>query len=158
MSNLQKYIDDINPDIKNKIDTIMEEQSKYYTPEIEEFHIGFRYLDEGGSQVCDGDDLCGYILDDYEHKPDDFYYRVKYLDRDDIEELGWSLTTYQHKGETRYYMMYDESMYYLILFKGNKISIEYQDRDVLEAELDLFNGVCKNYSQLKTIMTQVGIL
>ena len=74
----------------------MKEENKYYVPEIEEFFVGF----EVENRLTKHDlwieciteaDLLDNVLDDYEHHPNDVpdLYRVKYLSKQCIEELGF---------------------------------------------------------------------
>lgn len=61
-------------------------ENKYYAPDISEFHVGFIYYNEkdnttGESDGTDIESFCFLGIPDY--------IKVKYLDRDDIEELGW---------------------------------------------------------------------
>jgi hypothetical protein len=67
----------------------MSKENKYYTPEIEEFHVGFEY-EFGGEGYWDTEEW------DFDFKRKDLYtvlgekkIRVKHLDREDIESLGW---------------------------------------------------------------------
>lgn len=68
---------------------------KFYVPDITEFHVGFEYqqknklgewkdltITNGGSEYPDYDqlDYVTWWLEDI---------RVKYLDKEDIESLGW---------------------------------------------------------------------
>ena len=71
--------------------------SKYYTPKIEEFHVGFEYewyLEFKNNWVkskyeatdfLDHDGIC--FFDDYKTRV-----RVKYLDQEDIDSLGFEET------------------------------------------------------------------
>lgn len=62
-------------------------KSKYYTPDISEIHQGFRFeyqLHNSWKQVDLEHIECFY---DYCCNIEEL--RVKYLDREDIEELGW---------------------------------------------------------------------
>jgi len=68
--------------------------NRYYTPKIEEFHIGFEY--EYYSPLFEEWKQCVYAdLEDCYHAVKDISqnletkYRVKYLDNTDIEELGF---------------------------------------------------------------------
>lgn len=68
--------------------------SKYYTPEIEEFHVGFEC--EYKSTINNNTYWTSLKLEK-EHFSDDHYYnpfrlflRVKYLDKEDIESLGFN--------------------------------------------------------------------
>jgi ribosomal protein S13 len=72
---------------------------KYYTPELNEFHIGFEYeyedINESGSttswyKTIVKENEC-YIIDQHLKYSDDLNLRVKYLDKEDIESLGWKL-------------------------------------------------------------------
>ena len=74
---------------------------KYYTPEIKEFHIGFEYeyedINESGSttswyKTVIKENEC-YIIDQHLKYSDDLNLRVKYLDKEDIESLGWKFNT-----------------------------------------------------------------
>jgi hypothetical protein len=86
-------------------------KQKHYTPALEEFHIGFKfeYLASGGKLLKDhpdnwerwersvvDKDWFDRILEDFEENDvglmdteEVIKYRVKYLDQQDIEELGW---------------------------------------------------------------------
>ena len=77
------------------------EDLKYYTPEIEEFHVGFecewqcKIREETWNKQVFDMDLIGIAYDAYEHSDEDEPYseqfRVKFLDSADIESLGWKL-------------------------------------------------------------------
>ena len=68
---------------------------KYYTPEIEEFHVGFEYEvedlgDDGKTrvwrpQIFEGEETRTYFIEELKKGE----IRVKYLDREDIESLGF---------------------------------------------------------------------
>jgi hypothetical protein len=73
------------------------ENNLYYTPELEEFHVGFEIelLNIENSQwgkytITESDllDATHYESSALKHILEDEY-RVKYLDREDIESLGW---------------------------------------------------------------------
>ena len=73
--------------------------NKYYTPKIEEFHVGFecewqsRVRNETWNKQISDTDLVSIAYDAIEHSDEDEpfeeQFRVKYLDKDDIEECGW---------------------------------------------------------------------
>ena len=79
----------------------MEEINKYYTPEIEEFHVGFEYeYNDGREWIKTGitiwtDLQTIFILEDKCPIP----LRVKHLDSQDIEELGWTKFEYVYNKE-----------------------------------------------------------
>lgn len=63
---------------------------KYYTPSIEEFHIGFEYewLNENNDWIKENSPTEITVKDFNEQT---FGLRVKLLDKEDIESLGWKL-------------------------------------------------------------------
>ena len=130
--------------------------SKYYTPEIEEFHVGFMFeeyttFDEGTYRkrkiVGWRDRYFNNLTHDIRNKR----VRVKYLDRKDIEELGWEYVGGKlihgvldnfHLGE--YHLRYQYNNHHIII----------SDKDIKFAS---FDGTCKNYNELKRIMKQIGL-
>lgn len=113
--------------------------SKYYTPEIEEFHIGFEYeqedINEGGSSLSwykhtigEGKDID--TLDRSEELG--LSYRVKYLDREDIESL-------------------DLPSYIKITNILNNLW------EIIGTNARIFRGEIKNKSELKKLLKQLGI-
>lgn len=133
---------------------------KYYTPSIEEFHVGFRYqshVDPRTDNGWDDEEVDRHSII-YPLKVDsDVDYRVKYLDDDDIEELGWEkcgkksfklLKSFKLDSGYLY-----ETEYNLILVDRAKSIIELQDSN----GNTLFNGKIKNYNELKKIMEWTGI-
>lgn len=132
--------------------TLEEINLKYYTPSIEEFHVGFEYQiedlgDDGLSriwrdQVFDGEETRTYFIEELRKKE----MRVKYLDKEDIESLGWKPTEIEdnyvagHKGG----------------YKLNHLCINYliiQGTD----SMCWFKGIIKNKSELKKLMKQLNI-
>ena len=72
-----------------------EEKDKYYTPTIEEFHVGFEFestyledYDTWKKEIIDAVDV-GYFYSIYIGDAVPTEFRVKYLDREDIERLGF---------------------------------------------------------------------
>ena len=69
----------------------MSEENKYYTPSIEEFHIGFDYQYYVATTSLWHDQSIVFI-EDFEEIEEDLSYnkiRVKYLDQSDLEEIGF---------------------------------------------------------------------
>lgn len=140
------------------------EKSKYYTPTIDEFYIGFKYeLKLRNRWVIEkyepGEDcLVGDIM--YKLKNEDI--RVKYLDQEDIESLGWEaglinvgnneLDTY---GIGSYVITTPVGVYN----KTKVIDISYVSPMNNNERLSrVFRGIIKNKSELKKLMKQLGIL
>lgn len=131
--------------------------SKYYTPEIEEFHIGFEYeqedINEGGSSISwykytikEGE---AYIIDQLITNEDlGLSYRVKYLNKEDIESLGFK------QSETDpYWYDYKNDRYWLYKEDENDWRWIIEDD---QSEIS-FAGTIKNKSELKKLMKQLNI-
>jgi hypothetical protein len=149
--------------------------SKYYTPKIEEFHVGFEYeckciiqeKETWYKEKVNKSDNSTYIdIDSIENWCNAGDVRVKYLDIEDIESIGW---TYEYVckddedctlvegfrlklNDTDEYILYKDCNKYILYyshvyntFTGNS---EY---DIL------FKGIVKNKSELKKIMDMCGI-
>lgn len=131
---------------------------KYYTPEIEEFHVGFEYearipnmksfskevfyLNEAHQELVNRVKL---------HEKD---VRVKYLDKEDIESLGWVY----HKPWIRESegLIFISNMYGLTWFKKtNTFSIWERMQSDCEGET-YFQGIIKNKSELVKLLKQLG--
>lgn len=133
--------------------------SKYYTPTIEEFYIGFEYEQyiishrrEGKAstwvqmKIQELEDLleCENSLS-LEGNIDAKYVRVKILDREDIESLGFTT-------------LHEESF----LFKSRfhlTINVNYIhiSDNFHNGTRVVFDGIIKNKSELKRLMVQLGI-
>ena len=142
-------------------------RDKYYTPEIEEFHVGFEYeavtlnIEKQVNEykkfnVPFVPDTLKFMLES------DFKPRVKYLDREDIESLGFvkrnpennnkSSDHFKMKapGEIAYWTEIDLDFRWG--FKDVSI------RGVRGNEGDyLFRGTIKNKSELKRLLKQLGV-
>ncbi len=132
-------------------------ESKYYTPSIEEFHIGFEY--ELLKKVSRYDNHWRFEILKKIFVPtkanrdfdwirlqidlEDKEIRVKHLDKGDIESLGWKhgpRETFYEKGE---YQLYEYDLGYIHIYDG-------------EANF-VFRGTTKNKSELAKLMKQLNI-
>ena len=123
--------------------------NKYYTPTIEEFHVGFEY------EMNYKDNEWSYEFTPYDFDLiSDFIRegkcRVKYLDLEDIKSLG-----FEYKWEERgtWSLVKDEC---LVTFnpgytKGN-VKISYLNRKGF-----IFKGQIKNKSEFRRLLKQLGI-
>ena len=144
--------------------------AKYYTPSIEEFHVGFECeieykhrfvdaivdfspLDKEVSFVCTNENYCLIITEEIlsSHK-----IRVKHLDREDIEECGWVFN--RKSGPSQIFK----------LLKSENVNLVYQFDDKLDKSpfINIYfsNGPeftydmkIKNKSELKKLLSQLGI-
>jgi hypothetical protein len=141
-------------------------KNKYYTPEIEEFHVGFECEIQSSWGMQKGiypsilreDTLTGFQLQKIGEtetlKKVISGIRVKYLDKKDIESLGFSYYK-THPGMEQ--MEFDKGEYELTYdpnFKGRqwlRINLEG------EGGVTLFSGSIKNKSELKKLLKQLNI-
>lgn len=155
---------------------------KYYTPEIEEFHVGFEYeyksnknygyLDtqkdwekeefRGGHIVDESSEVediqCAIEIE----KEKQIEVRVKYLDQEDIESLGWVLEQYTNLNtelpsktvnkHLTVYKIYNEHNSIILKLTNDNFMIITDNYDVSR-----FRGTIKNKSELQKLMKQLGI-
>lgn len=152
------------------------DKEKYYVPDIGEFCVGFKYEQFGpdgewSKEIYGGDNpALGWMLPaEFFGKFCDEYVRVKYLDREDINSLGWhgcSVLDYKEKEHDfvdgwEFSLGDGKTTYVLQNVKYNKWVIWRQDC-YNEASgnwtaQDMFFGEIKNKSELKRLMNQLGI-
>lgn len=151
-------------------------ENKYYTPSLDEFYVGFEYEFKNIIETPSGDveswddqhweyslwysDLLQYLKEDR--------IRVKYLDSEDIESLGFTYIK-THAGTTEMYfekdnlaLSFDPNFKYgktgcnylrIYEFKLNNSEIYYD----LDSDITLFTGSIKNISELKKLLKQLNI-
>ena len=155
-------------------------ENKYYTPSIEEFHVGFEYEIEepDGSytkqELTVRDSL--EFIDDHSSE-----FRVKYLDIDDIESLGFntrlepnlSLGGYdkdasflfkktisslfpQSVGLNELYLIYKGPACRSLIYLTRSRFVGVDEGKILP-EVHLFNGYIKNKTELQRILIQLGV-
>lgn len=151
-------------------------ENKYYTPNIEEFHVGFEY-----ERLYQNDDILYQwdkeemsvnflTLDDIDNEILNEEIRVKFLDKEDIESLGWVEEPVNSKFHDVYHLkckIYKKicnGIYLLIVDEySNKILIK--SPNMLRDGSGNFNGYTtivnkiniKNISELKVLLKQLGI-
>ncbi len=142
----------------------MKEEDKYYVPSIEEFHVGFEYEEFSNRNEWFKNDF-GDSNGEFNNELTECNWninrnklRVKYLDKEDIESLGWIFEK-QHPGLND--MTFSHS--------NREIMLEFEDfNDILPFnvriwegdcmnEINYFNGKIKNKSELIKLMKQLGI-
>lgn len=148
-------------------------ENKYYTPKLNEFHIGFRFefyrtlttYIEGQEPIVSSDWLEADVATDFPNITipmidamlDKGHIRVKELDEADIIEVGWILkknykTIFEyilkgHKGEADTYLTFRLSGHIEIHNNG----------DNREDYYSYFDGKIKNYNELLKVMEMLGI-
>ena len=135
--------------------------TKYYTPDISEFHVGFEYERMNGTDWEKAEltnvDCWGTTARGYENEFEEIdslirSVRVKYLDKEDIESFG-----FEHDQTTK-----DGSYFYSgTLITENQWCINLKDFTIdiydINSKSDFrFNGLVKNKSELKQILKMIG--
>lgn len=144
-----------------------QQQAKYYTPSIEEFHVGFEFehyyenhpsLNDGWGRVVLKKDVRLKCFQDYINEE---RVRIKYLDDTDLKELGWE-TCSEGTVYTDYKWMNSHilrkckinghlhSSNTIFIFKEDILFNGKQREKILECE-------CYNKNELKFLMDRLGI-
>ena len=126
--------------------------SKYYTPEIEEFHVGFEYETLELREWLKSKILIGHniaYIEDMRVKT-----RVKYLDREDIESLGFKRDLMRgnnvfSKSHPKNKSIITTLRTYFEMDKG-RVTLSSNARMFIDIDL-------KNKSELKKLLKQLGI-
>lgn len=137
-------------------------EAKYYTPKIEEFHVGFSFefkhrdYPYSGWIKYDTPEFNWELEDCPIGKKDLSEYRVKYLDESDIVAEGWE------KISEGVFSIRNSSNISVIMSLGigkeNWIILEKSSYEGgQEEEYRKFVGTIRNKSELKKVMEMVGI-
>jgi hypothetical protein len=136
----------------------VDRKNHYYTPKIEEFHVGFEYEEltpqfQGDCETYEKKE-CGQIsligvMKSWKYFVD---YRVKYLDREDIESLGWVRCS----GEYDYTLPATRYQFEIILgiVGDGELEVKISDDN---GEYLRFYGIIRSKSELKKVMKQSKI-
>ena len=158
----------------------MSEEGKYYTPSIEEFHVGFEYELLKRKSVYDAEwkfEIIKRVFDvnvvsnsydwaRFNIDLKDKEIRVKYLDADDIESLGWkngeSSSPYYKQELFRIIVnnvgFNDTTIYTLTILKSSKqLSLTIEHHSSWHNSRNEMFIIIKNKSELKKLMNQLGI-
>lgn len=153
-------------------------ENRYYTPEIEEFHVGFEYesfetplTPSFAFETKPAEWLKRKVLDinNSEYKGKALYHvsinnryeenvewnkniRVKYLDEQDILDCGFIKENGQL--DKFGYLFFNNGNYMLTFYPPNPTFIEIENS---EEEFQQFIGTVKNKSELKKLLKQLGL-
>lgn len=132
-------------------------ENKYYTPEIEEFCVGFEVE---VNQIDSNWKSYGWekevIREDFNFKLASDYiglYRVKHLDKEDIERLGWKFISEPYD---KYFKLNENYSLYLEPEDKKNVRIIYTN-DWGDISHPIFSGTIKNKSELRKLMQQLNI-
>lgn len=133
------------------------ETNKYYTPQIEEFHVGFEfesnYLKSYWKKEILDLDTSSYWYDAYQNDATSSEFRVKLLDREDIEACGWVCKRIQGRYNPNF--AFKKDIYYLYF---NEVS---ETENIIispNTSGDVFKGQIKNISELRRVMKMTKIV
>jgi len=130
-------------------------ENKYYTPTIEEFHVGFEYEALWGIENIDGEWLKETFSEKSSISSLEEKVRVKLLDREDAESLGWIFDNNLSIGFINLENRYSYSIAGVYGTEYDSISIsEINEKGIIQF---LFHGKIKNKSELQKLLTQLGI-
>ncbi len=127
---------------------------KYYTPTQDEFFDGFQFQKNIDNEWTNGIQL--YTLKDPVHLES---YRVKYLDIDDIKDLGFTI---KHEVPDEYTVLYKniiapQPFYYVLIFREENglpfIELNDMYNHPLMAKIHI-----KNRNELEWLLNRYGIL
>ena len=141
-------------------------ENKYYTPSIEEFYVGFEFewfddddKDWNKKIIITQSELVNWTAFE------DCYKRVKYLDKEDIESLGFKyINTCPIIGCTTYSFSLNSSVELLSGYASDhtecilirqKTSCFHSNG--VPVDKYLFQGYVKNKSELKMLLKMLGI-
>lgn len=136
-------------------------KDKYYTPEMEEFHVGFEcestycLIRDSGSKeewvkYIFNEENISYLLDAYVQDAYSTEFRVKYLDKKDIESCGWKDDENGFFRKENFQLLTTDYSHFTIYRIYYKQGGHRDDRII-------FDGILKNISELKIILKQIGI-
>jgi len=130
---------------------------KYYTPRIEEFHIGFEYesfdpIDSFWIPSISNSYTISWL---YGHKTISDWVRVKYLDKEDIESLGFKIDEWVNIENFGDVMISYSELLHRIRIKTKDF---YRDNSGRYDDLYLIYRLeVKNKSELIKLLKQLGI-
>jgi hypothetical protein len=138
--------------------------SKYYTPEIEEFYVGFEFFVENTKYTLgtDSKDVISFFAMNMSRKVQvSDNVKVKYLDKEDIESLGFTFDKTSTTGQWKFFkdnlcLYYRPETRELGTFtidpSKNDFFSEYNRDNKMVSFL-----IVKNKSELKKLLKQLNI-
>lgn len=142
-------------------------ENKYYTPDLEDIHIGYECeifekdlyaKKEWEKIVADADTLASGCSECYYQDIKQIKLRTKYLDKQDIESLGWKLNGKLF--EITLSNDYETFLYKLKHIKNEnviKITLTYTSSKENFKNSVCYVGTCSSINELRTIMKLIQI-
>lgn len=130
------------------------ENSKYYVPEISEFHVGFEYyLKDINSNLLEPKQVLKTNLMLLDIKQT----LVKYLDREDIESLGWKLYSQELTNRSNWCCFRNTQLELYVQLNNNYFPRLLSFKSRGGDHTGNFKIEIKNKSELKKLMQQLNI-
>ena len=140
-------------------------ENKYYTPTIDEFHVGFEYEIDNEKSIYSETHMNLFNIN---HKIKLNQIRVKYLDKEDIESLGWKVIEsgkspftgkelYKFKINKEVGFNTGTNWYLEDGYTPGTIRITIENYGSWATSKDTINLFIKNKSELKKLMKQLNI-
>lgn len=153
----------------------LEQENKYYTPDISEFHVGFEYelytytdrsmdwVDTVFEGICakKSNGTYKFSVEELEELIKNEDIKVKFLDQEDIESLGFAAVGSRY---TKLLPVEEDSkinrreLWIDVLGENTYKIYEFNHEGFSGGEEVLFKGTIKNKSEFKRILKQLGIL
>lgn len=147
---------------------MINQNNKYYTPIIEEFCVGFEYEI---SPAIPKDIYYKYVFPEYPKVGIEYprlttevgiinsylnsnQIRVKILDKEDIESLGWEFAE-EYERNFPNVSVFKNEIFELWFYKFSKNTINITI--LIKNDYYIFRGFIKNKSELKKLMKQLNI-
>lgn len=136
---------------------MLEQENKYYTPSIEEFHVGLEvtyvHSNKRINHTIEENDL---ILGSYDGVTELYEIikgspLIKYLDKEDIESLGFKEISKSNGGGGQY--ICNDTVIYLMIDGDNHYGVRISHLDTKESNL---YGV-RNKSELRKVLSMLGV-
>ena len=147
----------------------MEWSKRFYTPDVSEFKVGFRYqykqldevqwtfdvIKEEDYEIVNGDCRIAEIFRDLKSENKKVLYRIKMLDSDDVMMYGFSKTTPIFVHNKNYNMFTLRGKYNLVLYNdGRQSTVNISDNH----DNILFDGIIMNVNDLEEILDRLDII
>ena len=138
--------------------------SKYYMPDIEDLYVGFEHEIEVEGRWFLKIQLPDSLSVLYEMIKEDTI-RVKYLDREDIESLGWEYFGYNNLTDLvefrldQFILSVGESENTISVYRKLLVQTKEKPEGFFSDDYlhQIYEGNIKNKSELKVLMKQLGI-
>lgn len=137
---------------------------KYYTPEIEEFHIGFEYEEYNHhpnpewikKEIKSANQMVTIFLKLRDPSMGGCGIRVKYIDKEDILSLNWKLSYHQTQPSIGNDFECEHNSYKYKIQQTNTSILIYTTQDIF-GDSTVFVGEIKNKSEFKRLMKQLNL-